>query len=76
MNLSKKNNDEVVYNFGSTESCIDGVIRIDINDINKSSIVSMPSDNSVYRNFANKAFGKLLKMALNNEFPERTEYFS
>lgn len=74
INLWKKNEYEVIYNFGSNEECIDGIIRIDLKDINMSTIVKMPSDNSVYESYANRAFGKLLKMALNNNLPEKTQY--
>lgn len=74
MNLSKKNNDEAIYQFGCNK--IDGLIRIDLKDIDNSQIVNMPSDELVYDNYANKALAKLAKLALNNEFPNKTQYVS
>lgn len=74
MNLLKQNNKEILYNFGSQINAMDGVIHIDLEDLNKSEIEQMPSDNSVTRNCAYKALGKLLRVVLNGEVPEKIEY--
>lgn len=76
MSLLEKKNDKVIYNFGSKQNVLDGVIHIDLKDIEQSRVEKMPSDNSVYPGYANKAMGKLTRLILKGEIPEKTEYCS
>lgn len=76
MNLLEKKNDEVIYNFGNEPAVMDGIIYINIKDIDKSRVEKMPSDDSVYMNYANKAMAKAMRLILKGEIPEKIEYCS
>lgn len=76
MSLSKMNKDVAVYNFGSEKERMDGIIRINIKDINESEIEKMPSDGTVNRGYAYKALAKLTRLAFNKEFPDKVHFVS
>ena len=72
--LLKKITNSVIYKFGNEH--IDGIMEIDLNDINNSKIVSMPSDGNIQKGYANKAFGRMLNLATKGEYPNETSYVS
>lgn len=70
--LLEKNNKKVIYQFGIEK--LDGIMEVDLEDINKSKIVCMPSDGLVNRRLANNAFGHILSLSRKGEFPEKKMY--
>lgn len=76
MNLLKINEDEAIYNFGCNEEQMDGVIRINIKDVDKSDIEMMPSNGTVYKSYAYKALAKLIRLALDKKFPDKVQFVS
>ena len=72
--LLEKSHNKVIYRFGHDH--LDGIMEIDLQDINNSKIISMPSDGVVEKGYANKAFGRMLNLATKGEYPKETSYVS
>lgn len=70
--LLKKSEDKVVYMFGIDE--LDGIMEIDLVNIDRSRIVCMPSNGLVDRRTANNAFGHMLNLSRRGEFPLKKTY--
>lgn len=70
--LLKKSEDKVVYMFGIDE--LDGIMEIDLVNIDSSRIVCMPSNGLVDRRTANNAFGHMLNLSRRGEFPAKKTY--
>lgn len=76
MNLLEKKENDVIYSFGSDPSRMDGVFSINLKDMNQSKIEKMPSDNSLYLSYVNKAMAKVMRLILKGEIPKEIEYCS
>ena len=70
--LFKRSEDKVVYAFGIDE--LDGIMEIDLVNIENSKIVCMPSNRLVDRRTANNAFGHMLSLSRRGEFQLKETY--
>ena len=74
MALYCENEDEVRYLFGDPSSKSRGIMRIDKHDPYESEIITMPDDGSCDMRLAKRAIVKLIKMALDGEYPQKLGY--
>ena len=70
--LLKKSEDKVVYCFGI--DILDGIMEIDLVNIENSRIVCMPSNGLVDGRTAHNAFGHMMNSSRRGEFPAEKTY--
>lgn len=70
--LLEKSENKITYKFGL--DILDGIMVLDLVDINNSRVISLPSDKAVSMGCANRALAKMLRLALKGEFPQKYHY--